>query len=161
MGDVAFMQRDFESARDIYGEAVTISQAAGDKANEAVARMSLGIVALYEGDFAESSARFREGLELVAEVGFTERIASCLVGLALAGAGDDGERAARLLGAVEALREATGARAEDWWENPLFDETTEALRARLGEDAFAAALQSGRASPDDVVQQELLLTPTG
>lgn len=155
VGDVAFMQRDYESARDIYGEALTISRAAGDKANAAVALMSLGIVALYEDDKAEAVSRFGDGLELSAEVGFTERIASCLVGLGLVTASEDGERAARFLGAAEALRTATGARAEDWWESPLHAETTQSLRAGLGEDAFEASFERGRASPEDVVQETI------
>ena len=160
VGDVAFMQRDYEAARDLYSEALTISRGAEDKANAAVATMSLGIVALYEDDVEEAVSRFGAGLALAAEVGFTERIASCLVGLAVVSAGEDGERAARLLGAVEGLRAATGARAEDWWESPLLDETTEAVRTELGDDAFAAVFEIGRASPDDVVQELLAESST-
>lgn len=155
VGDVAFMQRDFESARELYGEGLTVSLAAGDKANTAVAHMSLGIVALYEGELEEAQSRFGQGLGLSAEVGFTERVASCLVGLAMVSASENGERAARMLGAIEGLRAAIGARAEDWWERPMLDETTEALRAELGDDAFAGALERGRASPDEVVQEML------
>jgi DNA-binding NarL/FixJ family response regulator len=68
------------------------------------------------------------------------------------------EQAARLLGAVEALREASNIRL-----SPLrraeYDRTVEGIRAQLDEATFAAAWKVGRAMPLDEVlaaQEEIL-----
>ena len=86
------------------------------------------------------------------ELGFTERVGTCLAGLAAVGASDDAECAARRLGAAHALLDDIGALAEIAWERPLLAETAAALRERLGDDAFARAFERGRAAPDDAVQ---------
>ncbi len=155
VGDVAFMQGEYETARDLYSQSFDVCDAIAEKALAAVALMSLGFVALRREDADEAESRFREGLERAAEAGFTERIASCLDGLAAIRAREDGERAAWLLGAAEALRQATGTRVEDWWQGPLIADTTEAARTRIGENVFATAFEHGRSSPEAVVQEVL------
>ena len=81
------------------------------------------------------------------EQGYQEGLIEDLAGLAeMAGLLGQPERAARLLGAVEALREATGIRL-----SPLrqaeYERTLEGIRAQGDEAAFAAAWQEGRATP--------------
>jgi hypothetical protein len=62
----------------------------------------------------------------------------------VAGAEGDAERAARLFGAAEALREALGAPLPPV-ERAHYDRSVAATRAALGEEAFAAAWAEGRA----------------
>jgi hypothetical protein len=96
---------------------------------------------------------FEDSLALYREVGNEDGIAYCLAGLAgVAGAEGQPERAARLLGAAEALLEATGVRliAADRAE---YDRNVAAVRAQLDEAAFAAAWAEGRAMAADDWEQ--------
>ncbi len=58
-------------------------------------------------------------------------------------------RAARLVGVVEALRETLGASSLSLSpaERATYEAAVAATRARLGDDAFAAASAAGRALP--------------
>ena len=58
----------------------------------------------------------------------------------------DMERAARLWGAADALREAIGAPLSPF-ERTELDTHTAAARTALGEEVFAAAWAQGRATP--------------
>jgi predicted ATPase/DNA-binding SARP family transcriptional activator len=157
LGDIAFMQGAYGSARALYEESLGLCRAAADTPGVAIAVMSLAIVALRSGEGADAAARgFGEALALFDELGFKERVASCLAGLAAATSPRDGEGAARLLGAADALRAQTGARPEPWWEEPMLAEAGASLRTRLGGDAFARAFEQGRrastASSLDVIR---------
>ena len=55
----------------------------------------------------------------------------------------DGERAARLLGAADALFKRLGVPLQGT-ERAGYERTVEELRVRLGEEAFAAATGAGR-----------------
>ena len=68
-----------------------------------------------------------------------------LAALGVAYARQDPARAARLLGRADALREETASRDDNPVERRVRDETEAGLRARLGEDAYAAAYAEGRA----------------
>ena len=88
-----------------------------------------------------------ESLALRRELGDKHGLAECLEGLAgVAVAQQHLERAARLLGAAAALREAIGAPLSPR-EQARYDRDMSALRADLGEAAFAAAWATGRVAP--------------
>ncbi len=151
LGDVAQLEGDEPAARELYEESLAVCRAAGDLRGSALALMSLGIVALrMQSDLDAAQRRFQESLEVFVELGFRERIVSCLTGLAAATAGNDPERAATMLGAGEGLRESSGLRVEAWWERPVLDETAASLDRALG-DGFAVAFARGRSAPDAVV----------
>jgi hypothetical protein len=61
----------------------------------------------------------------------------------VAGARGAPERAARLLGAVQALRDAIGAPVPPEYR-AAYERTAAAARAALGEEAFTAAWAAGR-----------------
>lgn len=71
-------------------------------------------------------------------------VETALPELTRAGLGQD-EPAPRLFGAVEVLRERTGAFIANPAKRQLRDERVTALRARLAPEAFAAARSAGRA----------------
>src|SRR5205807_9482260 len=107
----------------------------------------LGMVAHRHGDLGPARALLDESLALFRELGHKLEIARDVEGLAaVAVAQAQCERAARLFGAAEGLREAMGAplppadRAEH-------DRSVAAVRAALVEEAFAAAWAAGRAMP--------------
>src|SRR5262249_54296049 len=92
------------------------------------------------------------------ELGNRRGIAICLEGLAGLGVPRDGdpahpdetqenaERAARLFGAAEALREAIHSSIPAAWRAE-YEESFALLRAALGEERFTAAWAEGRAVP--------------
>jgi hypothetical protein len=83
--------------------------------------------------------------------------ADCLLGLAcLASAVGEAQKATRLFSAQEALREAIGITPSG--DRALSGCTRATLHEQLGEDAFAAAWENGRAVPlDDAVAEALAL----
>jgi hypothetical protein len=86
-----------------------------------------------------------EALPLFREAAEPWSITQCLQGLAAVACDqDDARRAAQLLGAVEALREAIGSPLFPL-ERADYDRTSAAVRAQLDAATFAAAWEAGRA----------------
>jgi len=160
LGDVAIIEGDYERARSLYRDSLVRCREAGFTGGIAIALVCLGIVALRHDDDPNEAARhFGESLQLCATLGFKERIAFSLAGLAAVSAGYDRERAARLLGAADALLEEIGARAESSWEGRWLAEMTEPVRA-LADEPFTAAFELGRSSPQAIVQEALDFAPS-
>jgi hypothetical protein len=104
-------------------------------------------VAHTQGDDDRATALYKESLTLYRELGNKHGLAECLEGLAgVAVAQWQLERAARLLGAAETLREVTGAPLSPG-ERARYDRDVSAGRVGLGEAAFAAAWAMGKAMP--------------
>jgi hypothetical protein len=152
LGDIALIEGDRDGALGYYGASLELCREVGDVEGGAIALMYLAAIALGDGDRAAASASFAESLQHFSFLKFTERMSSCLTGLAAALVGDDAGRAARLLGAASALREATLTQPEPWWEQVALDRTLVEARAALG-SGFAAAFEHGRAAPDDTVRE--------
>ena len=150
LGLVALHQEDYTSAYTTFEEVLALPVARGEtgyKKFTADALAHLGTVALRRGEYHRSLSYYQQSLVLNQEQGYQEGLIEDLAGLAeMASLLGQPERAARLLGAVEALREATGIRL-----SPLrqaeYERTLEGIRAQGDEAAFAAAWQEGRATP--------------
>lgn len=116
----------------------------GHRQAEAFSLFHLGRIARLEGDHAAARSRHAKGLRLFREAGDRRGIGYSLAGLAaLAAAAGDGERAARLSGAVASLEEVLGS----FLEAPLqieYDRALAGVEQALGEDDFAAAVEEGR-----------------
>jgi len=159
LGLVALRQGDYAAARTYFEEALSVARETGDKKFSADALAQLGTVALHVGDYRQSTALYQQSLALIWTLGYRENIVEDLVGLAaVASLLGQPEQAARLLGAVEVLREASNIRL-----SPLrraeHDRTVAGIRAQLDEVAFAEAWKEGRAMPLDEVltaQEEIL-----
>jgi non-specific serine/threonine protein kinase len=157
LGDVAIMEGEYEAARVLFRDSLALCREVEDTESTAVALMCLGLIALrHDDDLGAAAALFGESLELFGELGFKERMGTCLAGLAAVRARGDSERAGRLLGAAEALLQDIGAVADVPWERPLLAETSEAIRAQLGDEAFALVVASGRSSPLEEIVREAL-----
>jgi hypothetical protein len=106
----------------------------------------LGIVTTYKGDdYEEAAGYLEEGFGLIREVGDWEWVAYSLDSFAVvAGAKGQGERAARLWGAAEALRKSIGAPLHPT-ERPDYDRSVATARAQLNETAWEAAWAEGMA----------------
>ncbi|TMC92078.1 MAG: LuxR family transcriptional regulator [Chloroflexi bacterium] len=159
LGRVALRQGDDTGARAYCEEALAVARATGDELFIAEALAQLGTAALHVGDSGQATALYQQSLTLIWTRGYRECIAEDLAGLAAtASLLGQPERAARLFGAVEALREVSGIRL-----SPLpradYDRAVEGIRAHLDEATFAQAWEKGRAMPLEQAIAEALATP--
>ena len=159
LGRVALRQGDDTGARAYCEEALAVARATGDELFIAEALAELGTVALHVGDSGQATALYQQSLTLIWTRGYRECIAEDLAGLAAtASLLGQPERAARLFGAVEALREVSGIRL-----SPLpradYDRAVEGIRAHLDEATFAQAWEQGRAMELSQAIAEALATP--
>jgi non-specific serine/threonine protein kinase len=134
-------------ARRRCAEALAIRRALGDRRGVALVLHDQGALAVEEADAPQAAAHFREGLALFGEVGDRHGMAWCLAGLAgTAAAAGAPARAARLFGAAAPW--LPGAAVVVHPVDPAARERAlDAVRARLGGAAFAAAWDAGRAMP--------------
>lgn len=147
---------DHERARALIEESLVLSRQAGDQRGIGYAYFILAEEEEYRGDFPAAARCIARSLALFHAVGDPRMVAQCLERLTdVAGARADPARAARLFGAAAALREAAGAPMEPT-ERRRHDPLLAAARAALGERAFAAAWDKGRALPAERAVAEAL-----
>ena len=151
-------QGDFARARSLFQESLAINRDAGNMRGIALSIANLGVLAFREGNFSAARSLVQESLAIDRELGDKRGIASELEELAaietMCGRSD---RAARLFGAAEAVREAIGA--------PIslidrafatYDRCVTVLSTALGREAFAARWAEGRAmAPKNAVELAL------
>jgi predicted ATPase/class 3 adenylate cyclase len=133
---------DAALARTRYAEARTLYQRIEDGRGEARMLVGLGDVAADEGQMPLAETLYRESLALRDRLG--DRPGTAAVIERLAGVSTDRpERAARLIGASSALREAIGAPLSAA-ANAELDRFLAGLRDDLGDEALHQALAAGR-----------------
>jgi predicted ATPase/DNA-binding SARP family transcriptional activator len=139
---IAFADGDEQRTRELYEESLLHAREAGAKELEAFAVWGLG--------------DYPAALELFIQLRFDERIGAVYVGVGTAAADqDEGELAARLLGACRALWDRTGV-TPDFTTREAFEELFTRLREVLGADAFEAAFAAGRDAPPKEFEREAL-----
>ena len=145
LGALALDQGDYDAARTLCEESLAIRRAVGGKRRIAESLNVLGKLANEEGDYPAAHACLVECLTLCRELG----------GLCPAAAGLEAsahlnlrrqhpERALRLYGAAQALRQTIGAPLPPI-EQAKCDRDLAELRSLLDEDTYTAALTAGRA----------------
>ncbi len=146
LGELARLNGDYDEARQVYEQSLALLRQVGDKWFIALVLNNLGQVALYQGRLVQAQAIQMESLRLCEEVGNTRGLAFCLENFAgVASLLGQCERAARLLSAAQALREATHLAMETGTLDCLdYDRAVNAARAGLTESAFHAAWVTGR-----------------
>jgi tetratricopeptide (TPR) repeat protein len=154
LGETARAGRDYERAVAYHEQALAKCRELGDAAHAMVGSLnSLGLMANSRGDFSRARQLFGECLGIHRGTGDVPGIAGCLAGFAGVAVGEhEPARAARLLGA-EALARVGGpsvaADLRDWRMDAVnraeYDRYAAAARDALGEEAFAAAWEAGRA----------------
>jgi DNA-binding CsgD family transcriptional regulator len=139
------LQGDLERAKEFAEEAAALSREAGDRSLLHLPLHILGWVALLRGDHERAEALHKEGLALSGELGDSWGTLELLEGLACtAGAKGESEKAARLFGSAEALREATGV--GPWAALRTLEERyLVGARSRLKEGAWRRAWGDGYA----------------
>jgi predicted ATPase/DNA-binding CsgD family transcriptional regulator len=156
VGLAALVARDYDRASTLLQEALDVLSEFGGAVDVAVCLLNLGEVAREQGDFARAATLYQESLVVRWELQERVGISYCLGGLACIAAGcGDLKRSARLFGAADALREALGVPRSRPFPSS-HDRDLAAVRARLGEAAFAAVFAAGRALPLDEAVREAL-----
>jgi predicted ATPase/DNA-binding SARP family transcriptional activator len=145
LGEVARSGGDYAWAQECYAESLALCRETGERLGIAHVLHNLGLVGLARSEPARAAAQLHESLLICQELGDLGLAARCLMALAgVAGATGQAARAARLFGAAQALRAASGTD-----EGELNREGSRrhlaAARAALGEEAFLAALAAGEA----------------
>ena len=146
LGEMARVEGDYAAARKFYEESLLIRQELGDQRGIAVSLINLGFVAYDGGDYQQAAVFFKESLVLFQKHGGKRGVIDCLTGLAgVVGRAGQPERAARLLGSMEAAREAIRIGSTVSYADRLeYDRYESAVRAQLDETSFTAAWAEGR-----------------
>jgi non-specific serine/threonine protein kinase len=159
LADAIHHSGDIQRASELQEEAVRLVRTRGDRWAEMYTTAAFAAVRHAQGETGRAARLFRRVLELGREIASPWGIVQGLVGLAaIAASVGDAERSACLLGAAEAIREPRGFRLpRDLME--LRDDAIGIVRARLGDDGFAAEWDGGRAlSLDQAVALGLAAT---
>ena len=147
LSTIAHRRGDVATSARRAGEALAMFRAIGNASGAAVALCTLAGLATERDDDEGALTAYREALRLWAGIGERWAIAWAFSGLAALAAGQgQPERAATLVGAVDARLEESGA---DLWQSDrrLYERAAAAARAALGEERFAAVRAAGRALP--------------
>jgi hypothetical protein len=146
---------------DLHKEALALIEDTADPAIVSYTLRCLGFTALRQGDYQRAAEVFMEGLRLSREPGFRTTVFECLRGLGGVCSGfklDD--RAVRLFGAAEALREAIGQLPTPQ-DQADYDGRLGTTRSRLGVVAFEAAWAEGLAMTLDQATEYALADRPG
>jgi tetratricopeptide (TPR) repeat protein len=144
-GDMAYSQGDYASARALLEESLSLYREMGNRVGIVWSLIVLGRVVLDQGDHASSQALLEQSLRLYREVGGRVRMAECLESMAASLLGQaEIRKAVRLWGASHALLESIGTTLPPR-ARKRYDQQVAQARSALGEDAFTAAWEEGRA----------------
>jgi hypothetical protein len=141
----ALCEGRYELARKLATEAMRAFDS--QNVRTAYQQVTLGNVDLQEGSYESANTRFLRGLEVALDFGDRVLLAHFMEGFSgLASALGEHERAVKLAGAAETLREAAGAPLHPAWRG-LAEPWLAISRHALGEAAYASALAAGRRLP--------------
>jgi predicted ATPase/DNA-binding SARP family transcriptional activator len=145
LGVVAYQRGDLDTAADLHQQALDLSDQLGDGRLACVAMTNLGLVAARRQDYGTAARFHLRSLDLAQTIGERRSIAEILEELAgVESAAGSAGRAATLFGASQALREDIGAPILGG-DLDRFSDAVAAAAQALGDQAFAAAHEAGRA----------------
>ena len=143
LGLVAARRKDYEGADRFFEESLALQRGLGELGSVFYSLSNLGSTAHKRGDVPLAIARYREALELLESVPNKAAIAGTLelFAAALTAAGEP-QRAARILGATDALRTLIGSPVFPS-ERPDYEAAISSTRAALGDRQFETEWQMG------------------
>ncbi len=145
----AMLGGDYERAQALFEATLETTRVTGNRKGQAQTLNNLGLVALCQGDNARAAKHSSESLRL-SEESLDHQVVTWSLDALAAVWGQQGDvgRAARLWGAAEVLREASGfSQPPD--DKKVLEPFLEAARSRLDEAAFQAAWEEGRAMTEE------------
>jgi len=146
LGHIAQLQGEYAEAIRLHEASLKPFRELGARHGGHIwAHHDLGETYLAQGDAQLAASHFAQALAVARDLGYRAGLAWCLAGMAgVAVLDEEPERATRLWGAAEALRQSIGAR-----HAPAARATREKLiakaREQLGDEAFDAAWAKGQA----------------
>jgi predicted ATPase/DNA-binding SARP family transcriptional activator len=157
LGIIARYHEDAPRARLLLEEALDAFRAGGDAQGASAALYQLGLVSQAQDDLERSAALLRESLGSRQARGDRLGAADCLEALAVvARLRGSLEQAAGLLGLAGTMRKDTGA--SRWAaDQARYERESAALRAAMGDEAFAVACTAGAAV--DPARAEQIFVP--
>jgi predicted ATPase len=145
IGEVFRLEGDDELAEQHYQQALSLFRQIGWGAPAVL--QNLAYIAQHRNDYERARSLFAEALKNSQELQYRLSIAYCLVGLAgIVAILGQPQRAARLFGAAEALRDIIGAQIEPS-DRPDYEANLAFIRSGLDESTFEACWNEGRAMP--------------
>ena len=141
-------QGNYELARSQFEECIKIMQEGhGTAQGIAFSEFHLGRIARIHGDFESSFTHHKTGLELFMHMGDLRGIGYSLFGFAcLAQAEEKSQRAAKLFGAMDSIRENLGALLEAVLQIE-YEQTRSVVQEMLGEELFIMLWTEGHGMP--------------
>jgi tetratricopeptide (TPR) repeat protein len=135
LGMIAVLQERYDEARERFEEAMRLNREVGDSWMVAISHNNLGNANRGLGDFAGARRHYADSLRAFRDYDDQWALAFLLEDVAvLAALEGRPEPALELLGAADALRDATGSPRGDALENEI-DRRLQAVYATLGERA--------------------------
>jgi len=164
LGQVALEQGDVAGASDYFTESLRLNQEVGHRQSVSRSFFFLASVMALQGDYVQAHTLYEEGLTIAITLEHRGLIASCLEGLAtVVAAQGQPAWAARLWGAAHTMHQNRSTSLPQVMH--IHDEQAQnTARASLGEKAFVAAREEGRAmSPQQVLtaQEPISITRQG
>jgi tetratricopeptide (TPR) repeat protein len=142
LADVLQLLGELEAAEQLYEHSIELLRAV-DSVRNPYALRRLACLALRRGDARGSAQLYLESLAINRQVGERQGSAASLIGLAeVANSRNQVERAARLVGAADALLADLGSGLLHF-DQEHYERSVAALRASLGDAAFASFRQVG------------------
>ncbi len=161
LGFMAVGRGDLDRAEALFTEALAASRRVGDQRTAVLGMVSLGEVAHARGETQRALTWYRDGLIPLRHLGLKDTLVAVLVSIAdLGSEARSPVRAARLLGAANAIRERLGCSEPTvaTMVPDMRERATTELRQRLGEMVFTATWNAGQAlSVDEAVAEALSL----
>jgi tetratricopeptide (TPR) repeat protein len=143
LGNPALKQGDLGAGRSLYEASLAISRELGNQVAVAIALNNLGKIAREQRDRRAACALHAESLTIRQELGDKGGFPWSLEAFARLSAPVDPERAARLWGAAEALRESLGLPLPPS-EREEYDRAVSAVQGALGPETFTRGSAAGR-----------------
>ncbi len=156
LGITMLVHGDTEQAAVLLEEGLALFRDIGDSSNIAIGLMHSALAALIQGDHERVKSLSQESLKLLQKAEDKQHIPDCLEIMAgEAGAQGQAQRAARLWGAAEAMREVISVPLQPE-DRKLLDPYLASARSSLGEEAWRMTLAEGRAMmPKQAIEYSL------
>jgi predicted ATPase len=149
LASVLLDEGDVTAAVALLDEALSIAREDNNGILQVGALAALGVAEWQQGRARAAADRWREALRLNVQVRDLHHFAECFEGLAMVAASDlQAERAARLVGASDTIREHLPAPRSER-EVERLERAIASVRDTLGPMAFAAAVAAGSDMPLD------------
>ncbi len=144
LGNLTYWERDYVAAHSLQTESLTVKRQWGEKRGIAFSVWSLGKVAHAQGDYRAARSLYEEALDTMRQLEDKGGIPFVLEAFGyLAVTEGQLQRAARLLGAAETLRQITGS-ALPVVSRADHNREVASIHHHLGEEGFATAWAEGR-----------------